>query len=73
MTTAAVLTLGLGVGATAAQIELGRAREARETVRRLLETEPGLTVSAFRARYPGRDTAEGERFMSALEAAGLPA
>jgi len=57
----------------AAQIELGRAREARETVRRLLETEPGLTVSAFRARYPGRDTAEGERFMSALEAAGLPA
>jgi hypothetical protein len=57
----------------AAQIELGREREARETVRRLLETEPGLTVSAFRARYPGRDTAQGERFMSALEAAGLPA
>ncbi|HEX6528813.1 MAG TPA: tetratricopeptide repeat protein, partial [Burkholderiales bacterium] len=57
----------------AAQVELGRAREARETVRRLLETEPGLTVGAFRARYPGRDTAEGERFMSALESAGLPA
>jgi adenylate cyclase len=57
----------------AAQMELGRLREARETVRRLLEVEPGLTVAAFRARYPGRDSPQGERFMAALEAAGLPA
>jgi adenylate cyclase len=57
----------------AAQVELGRLREARETVRRMLEVEPGLTVGAFRARYPGRDSAQGERFMAALLAAGLPA
>jgi adenylate cyclase len=57
----------------AAQVELGRLCEARETVRRLLEVEPGLTVAAFRARYPGRDSPQGERFMAALLAAGLPA
>jgi TolB-like protein/CRP-like cAMP-binding protein len=57
----------------AAQVELGRLREAHETVRRLLEVEPGLTVAAFRARYPGRDSPQGERFMAALAAAGLPA
>ncbi len=57
----------------AAQVELGRVPEARETVRRMLELEPGLTVGAFRARYPGRDSAGGERFMAALLAAGLPA
>jgi adenylate cyclase len=56
----------------AAQMELGRVREARDTVRQLLQVEPGLTVAAFRARYPGRDTPEGERFMAALAAAGVP-
>ena len=57
----------------AAQMELGRVREARDTVRQLLKVEPGLTVTAFRARYPGRATPEGERFMAALVAAGVPA
>jgi tetratricopeptide (TPR) repeat protein len=57
----------------AAQMELGRVREARDTVRQLLKVEPGLTVAAFRARYPGRATPEGERFMAALVAAGVPA
>jgi TolB-like protein/CRP-like cAMP-binding protein/Flp pilus assembly protein TadD len=57
----------------AAQVESGRMHEARETVRRLQEVEPGLTVAVFRARYPGRDSPQGERFMAALEAAGLPA
>jgi hypothetical protein len=47
-------------------------REARDTVRQLLKVEPGLTVAAFRARYPGRATPEGERFMAALAAAGVP-
>jgi TolB-like protein/class 3 adenylate cyclase len=56
----------------AAQMELGRVREARDTVRQLLKVEPGLTVAAFRARYPGRATPEGERFMAALAAAGVP-
>jgi hypothetical protein len=27
----------------------------------------------FRARYPGRDSPQGARFMAALAAAGLPA
>jgi len=57
----------------AAQVEAGRVWEARDTVRRLLEVEPGLTVAVFRARYPGRDSPQGERFMAALEAAGVPA
>jgi adenylate cyclase len=56
----------------AAHVECGRLAEAREIVRQLLQVEPGLTISVFRARYPGRDTAEGERFMAALEAAGVP-
>jgi adenylate cyclase len=51
----------------------GRIDEARETVERLRALEPGLTVSAFRARYPGRDSPHAERFATALEAAGLPA
>jgi len=51
----------------------GRIEEARETVRRLRELEPGLTVGTFRARYPGRDAPQFEKFAAALRAAGLPA
>ncbi len=51
----------------------GRIEEARETVRRLRQLEPGLTVGAFRARYPGRDSPQAARFAAALLAAGLPA
>lgn len=57
----------------AALVLSGRVDEARETVDRLRELEPGLTVSAFRARYPGRASEHAERFASALELAGLPA
>ena len=57
----------------AAQVLSGRLDEARETVRRLRELEPGLTVSAFLARYPGRDSPQAARFADALLAAGLPA
>jgi TolB-like protein/class 3 adenylate cyclase/Tfp pilus assembly protein PilF len=57
----------------AAQVESGRMQEARETVRGLQAVEPGLTVAVFRARYPGRDSPQGARFMAALAAAGLPA
>ena len=56
----------------AAQVLSGRLDEARETVRRLRELEPGLTVSAFLARYPGRDSPQAARFAAALLAAGLP-
>jgi len=57
----------------AALVFSGRIDEARQTMCRLRELEPGLTVSAFRARYPGRDSPQGERFAAALQAAGLPA
>jgi adenylate cyclase len=56
----------------AAQVLSGRLNEARETVRRMRELEPGLTVGAFRARYPGRDSPQAGRFAAALLAAGLP-
>jgi TolB-like protein/CRP-like cAMP-binding protein/Tfp pilus assembly protein PilF len=56
----------------AAQALLGRLDEARETVSRLRELEPGLTAAALRARYPGRDSPQADRFISALLTAGLP-
>jgi adenylate cyclase len=57
----------------AALVLSGRIGEAQETVRTLRELEPGLTVGAFRTRYPGRDSPQAERFAAALQAAGLPA
>ncbi|HVJ11845.1 MAG TPA: cyclic nucleotide-binding domain-containing protein, partial [Burkholderiales bacterium] len=45
----------------AAQALSGRLDEARQTMFRLREMEPGLTGRALRARYPGRDTSQGER------------
>jgi adenylate cyclase len=56
-----------------AQVLSGRVSEARSTVLRLRELEPALTASAFRERYPGRDSPQAARFAAALEAAGLPA
>ncbi|MGH8721915.1 MAG: tetratricopeptide repeat protein, partial [Burkholderiales bacterium] len=57
----------------AALVHSGRLDEARETVCRLRELEPALTVRAFEARYPGRDSPQAARFGAALLAAGLPA
>jgi TolB-like protein/class 3 adenylate cyclase len=51
----------------------GRLNEAKEAVNRLRELEPRLTVRAFEARYPGRDSAQAAKFAAALRAAGLPA
>lgn len=56
----------------AAQVLSGRLEAARETMCRLRELEPGLTVTALRARYPGRDSPQAGRFTDALRAAGLP-
>ena len=56
-----------------AQVLSGRLDDARDTVSRVRELEPGLTVGAFRARYPGRDSPQFEKFAAALRAAGLPA
>jgi tetratricopeptide (TPR) repeat protein len=57
----------------AAQVLSGRKQEASETMQRLRELEPALTASALRARYPGRDSPQAERFIGALVEAGLPA
>ena len=56
-----------------AQVLCGRVDEARETMRQARALEPGLTVTAFRARYPGRDSPQFTRFAEALQTAGLPA
>ncbi len=56
-----------------AQVLSGRVQQARETMRRVRELEPALTVSAFRERYPGRDSPQFDRFAAALRTAGLPA
>lgn len=55
-----------------AQVLAGKLGEARETVRRLRVLEPELTATTFRARYPGRDSPQADRFAAALHAAGLP-
>jgi TolB-like protein/CRP-like cAMP-binding protein len=56
----------------AAQVLSGRLDEARQTMCELQLLEPALTVAAFRARYPGRDSPQAARFTDALLAAGLP-
>jgi tetratricopeptide (TPR) repeat protein len=56
----------------AAFVLLGRRDEARETMSRLRELEPGLTAGVLRRRYPGRDSPQAGRFIGALVDAGLP-
>jgi hypothetical protein len=56
----------------AAQVFCGRLDDARATMHELRRLEPGLTVGALRARYPGRDSPQAARFTDALLAAGLP-
>jgi hypothetical protein len=55
-----------------AQVLSGRLEDAQKTMLRIRELEPGLTVSTFRARYPGRDSPQFQEFAAALHAAGLP-
>jgi adenylate cyclase len=50
----------------------GREDEARASVRRLLELEPGLTVDGFRRRYPGSTSSQADLFCDALATAGIP-
>jgi TolB-like protein/DNA-binding SARP family transcriptional activator len=49
-----------------------RGDEAHVSARRLLELEPGLTVSGFRRRYPGSGSPHADLFCDALERAGIP-
>jgi TolB-like protein/DNA-binding SARP family transcriptional activator/tetratricopeptide (TPR) repeat protein len=50
----------------------GRENEAQASARRLLELEPGLTVTGFRQRYPGSASRHTEIFCNALARAGIP-
>jgi TolB-like protein/DNA-binding SARP family transcriptional activator len=50
----------------------GREKEAQAPARRLLELEPGLTVTGFRRRYPGSASPHADLFCDALERAGIP-
>jgi adenylate cyclase len=56
-----------------AQMLDGREASARDTVRQLLNIEPGLTVRAFQARFPGKDAGQVRLFSEALLAGGVPA
>jgi TolB-like protein/DNA-binding SARP family transcriptional activator len=50
----------------------GRENEAQAAARRLLELEPGLTVTGFRRRYPGSASPHTDIFCDALARAGIP-
>jgi hypothetical protein len=50
----------------------GRMDEARSAMAELRQFEPALTAGALSARYPGRDSPQAARFISALVEAGLP-
>jgi adenylate cyclase len=56
----------------AAFVHTGRLEEARTTMAELRQLEPGLTAAVLEARYPGRDSPQGGRFIAALREAGLP-
>jgi TolB-like protein len=57
----------------ASLVGLGRLDEARDTVARLLELEPGLTAAKLRRRAPVFDVGLMDAFVNALRKAGLPA
>jgi adenylate cyclase len=56
----------------AAFADTGRLEEARHAMAELRRLEPRLTATILEARYPGRDSPQGQRFIDALIAAGLP-
>jgi tetratricopeptide (TPR) repeat protein len=56
-----------------AQWQLGKAEEARETVRELLRLDPKLTVSSWLERSPSAAYAIGQEWAGVFRAAGLPA
>ena len=55
-----------------AQWELGRADEARKTVRELMTLEPALTVTNYLQRSPASGYETGRIWSSALRNAGVP-
>jgi TolB-like protein/Flp pilus assembly protein TadD len=57
---------------TAAYSERGWHEQARAELREGLRQNPGGTLERLRSRLPYKDPAETERFMGALQRAGLP-
>jgi tetratricopeptide (TPR) repeat protein len=55
-----------------AQWYSGREEEARGSVRRLIELEPGFTVERYRRHHPAADSKYGRRIADALSRAGAP-
>jgi adenylate cyclase len=55
-----------------AQVMSGQAAAACATVDQLLVYEPAQTLRAYRLRYPGRDSAHMQDYLSALREAGVP-
>lgn len=55
-----------------ALVMMNKVDEARAAVQRLLSIEPGLTVSGFKERFPGRDGPLAGPFAEALRTAGVP-
>lgn len=56
-----------------AQVEDGQIDAARETVRRVLDIEPGFTISRYLERVPRGGEAPRRRYARALQEAGVPA
>jgi adenylate cyclase len=56
-----------------ALVQDGAHDEARQATTELMRIEPGLTVSGFRTRFPGRDGPMAEPWAQALLTAGVPA
>ena len=52
--------------------KLGRLREARDTIARLLQLEPRLTISNLRRRMPISDVKLMNAYLDGLRKAGLP-
>ena len=52
--------------------QLGRPKEARAAVDRLLELAPNITVSGLRERWPLRNREKLETILDGLQQAGLP-
>ncbi len=57
---------------TIAQVMAGDLEGARQTMKRMREMEPTLTVRAYLERYPGRRTPHAQVYAAALEQAGMP-
>lgn len=55
-----------------AQVLANRIGDAHASAQELLRIDPAFTVSAFRERYPGRESAHAETFCRALQEAGIP-